>query len=251
MILVQGNKMLIINADDWGKDRKTTDNISICFKNDRITSATAMMFMDDSKRSAELAQAQNLPVGLHLNFTKSFFARNVTSDLKSRHNRLVKYFTRSKYARIIYNPLIQRQVEYCFKAQLEEFQRLYDKNPTHIDGHHHIHLCSNLIFSSIIPRGAKMRRNFSFSKREKSMVNRAYRGLIDRIIKIRFITTDFFYALNSRCNESDIIEKLSRIHDYNVEFMVHPGIHEEYTFIMSDEYEKIIKGIAKGSYESL
>jgi len=221
--------MLIINADDWGMTSLTTDRILDCFRHERITSATAMMFLDDSERSAELAQSHNLPIGLHLNFTKS------------------------KYARIIYNPKIQCQVEYCFKSQLTEFERLYGKSPTHIDGHHHIHLCSNLIFSKIIPSGMKIRKNFSFSKKEKNFINRGYRRLIDRIIKTRFLSTDFFYALNSHVNEPDILEKLSRAHDSCVEFMVHPGTYEEYTFIMGmgNMYERIIQGVDRGSYESL
>jgi len=245
--------MLIINADDWGMDNSTTDRILSCFKNGRVTSATAMMFLDDSERSAELAQSHNLPIGLHLNFTKPLSAHYITSKLKTNHGTLVKYFTKSKYARIIYNPKIQCQVEYCFKSQLTEFERLYGKSPTHIDGHHHIHLCSNLIFSKIIPSGMKIRKNFSFSKKEKNFINRGYRRLIDRIIKTRFLSTDFFYALNSHVNEPDILEKLSRAHDSCVEFMVHPGTYEEYTFIMGmgNMYERIIQGVDRGSYESL
>ena len=147
--------------------------------------------------------------------------------------------------------MIQRQVEYCFDAQCEEFERLYGKPPTHIDGHHHIHLCSNLMFGTIIPSGTKIRRNFSFSKGEKGIVNRTYRGLIDRIIENRFLSTDFFYKLNRHVKKSEILEKLSHTSDSCVEFMVHPGMPEEYAFIMSDKYKEIIQNAAMGSYEAL
>ncbi|MBW1938539.1 MAG: ChbG/HpnK family deacetylase [Deltaproteobacteria bacterium] len=243
--------MLIINADDWGMDTATTDRILSCFKNGKITSTTAMMFMEDSERSSELARLNNLPIGLHLNFTKPFTTKYITSRLKDYHNTLVAYFTKSKYARIIYNPKIQCQVEYCFKAQLAEFERLYGKFPTHIDGHHHIHLCSNLIFSKIIPSGMKIRKNFSFSKKEKNFINRAYRASIDLIIKHRFLSTDFFYSLNSHVNESDILKKLNRARDSYVELMVHPVMPEEYNFIMSARYARIIHSVVKGSYETL
>jgi len=245
--------LLIINADDLGMDAVTTDRILNCFINGRITSSTAMMFMEDTERSSELARLNNLPIGLHLNFTKPFTTKYINSRLKDYHNTLVAYFTKSKYSRIIYNPKIQYQVEYCFKSQLTEFERLYGKSPTHIDGHHHIHLCSNLIFSKIIPSGIKIRKNFSFSKKERNFINRGYRGLIDRIIKTRFLSTDFFYALNSHVNEPDILEKLSRASNSCVEFMVHPGTYEEYTFIMDmgNMYERIIQGVDRGSYESL
>jgi len=241
--------MLIINADDWGMDTATTDRILNCFRNGRITSATAMMFMVDSERSAELALLHRLPIGFHLNFTQPFSHHCVPSKLKNYHNTLVKYFTKIRYARIIYNPLIWRQIDYCFKAQYAEFERLYENSPTHIDGHHHIHLCANLMFSTIIPRGMKIRRNVPFSKKEKNFVNWWWRSLIDKIIRDRFITTDFFLGLYGNVSESDVLAKLNMVNNYNVEFMVHPGLPEEYNLILSDRYARIIQGVAKGSYE--
>jgi len=243
--------VLIINADDLGIDTATTDRILNCFRDGRITSSTTMMHMEDSERSAELARASNLPIGLHLNFTKPLSTHYIKSTLKTRHDTLVRYFTRVRFARIIYNPLIQRQVEYCFKAQYAEFERLYGKSPTHIDGHHHIHLCANLMFSTIIPRGMKIRRNVPFSKKERNFVNWAWRSLIDSIIQHKFVTTDFFLGLYSNVCEIDILAKVSLARNYNVEFMVHPGMPEEYNFIMSDRYAHIIQNVPKGSYESL
>jgi len=243
--------MLIINADDWGKDEKTTDNICICYKNARISSTTAMMFMEDSERAAKLALENNFDVGLHLNFTELFTSKDVDNKLLEYQRILINFFTSCKYARILYNPIIKKQLEYSFRAQYDEFLKLYAKPPTHIDGHHHIHLCSNLMFAAIIPSGTKIRRNFSFSKGEKGIVTRTYRGLIDRIIESRFLSTDFFYKLDRHVKKSEILEKLSHASDSCVEFMVHPGLPEEYAFIMSDKYKEIIQNAAMGSYEAL
>ena len=66
------NRMLIINADDWGRSVAETDAALRCYKEGRITSVSAMVFMEDSERAAELAKENELDVGLHLNFTDKF-----------------------------------------------------------------------------------------------------------------------------------------------------------------------------------
>ncbi|PYL02866.1 MAG: chitooligosaccharide deacetylase, partial [Verrucomicrobia bacterium] len=66
--------MLIINADDWGCSVAETDAALRCYKGGRITSVSAMVFMEDSERAAELAKENELDVGLHLNFTDKFTA---------------------------------------------------------------------------------------------------------------------------------------------------------------------------------
>ena len=66
------NRMLIINADDWGRSVAETDAALRCYKGGRITSVSAMVFMEDSERAAELAKENELDVGLHLNFTDEF-----------------------------------------------------------------------------------------------------------------------------------------------------------------------------------
>jgi len=63
--------MLIINADDLGRSVVETDAALRCYSAGRITSVSAMVFMSDSERAAELANGNGLDVGLHLNFSIS------------------------------------------------------------------------------------------------------------------------------------------------------------------------------------
>ena len=44
--------MLIVNADDLGRNITATDNILCCHARRRVSSASAMMFMADSERAA-------------------------------------------------------------------------------------------------------------------------------------------------------------------------------------------------------
>src|ERR1043166_2509082 len=147
--------MLIVNADDFGRSKGETDAALACYQAGRITSATAMMFMADSERAAELAKGTGLDVGLHLNFTETF-STGCSPEVAKSQNRIVRYLKRSKYAQLIYNPILRREFRCCYKSQAEEFVRLYGKSPSHVDGHHHMHLCANMLFSKAIPRGTKM-----------------------------------------------------------------------------------------------
>ena len=170
--------MLIINADDFGRSVAETDAALQCYTAGRITSVSAMVFMADSERAAELAKGEKeLDVGLHLNFTERFTGKNKCAKLTDYQNRLAIYLGRNKYSQLFYNPLLRREFSYSCKAQVEEFTRLFGKPPSRIDGHHHMHLCANLLLSNLIPAGIRIRRNFSFWPGEKSSLNRAYRAL--------------------------------------------------------------------------
>ena len=66
--------MLIINADDFGRDNKATETATKCFQQQRVSSVTAMVFMSDSQRAAAIAHDEGMSVGLHVNFTEAFSA---------------------------------------------------------------------------------------------------------------------------------------------------------------------------------
>jgi chitin disaccharide deacetylase len=243
--------MLIINADDWGRNRTSTDNSMLCFKKGSITSASAMVFMADSIRAAELAHELGLDTGLHLNFTLEFDGNFNKSKLMECQQRIVSFLRRSKYHSLFYNPWLRKDFEYVYHAQYEEFGRLYNKQPTHIDGHHHIHLCTNMLVDGLIPRGSKVRRSFTFSPGEKNIFNIFYRSIVDLILKHRYICTDYFYGFTpyQGTERLQYIAKLSQ--SSNVELMVHPERQAEYSYLISEEYIQLISQSFRGSYVSM
>lgn len=243
--------MLIVNADDWGMDSGTTDRIHECLQAGLVSSTTAMMYMSDSERSARIAISSQYPVGLHINFTKPFDAPGIPSRYEEVQRDLAVYFGRSKFNRLFYNPLITRKIEYSFRAQLEEFERVYGRSPTHYDGHHHIHLCANMVFAGVIPKGSKVRRNFTFSASEKGVFNRWYRKHIDRVLMKKYVLTDFFYALNRHVNRQEMKEKLAEAKKIDIECMVHPGMENDYRFIMGAEFKGIVTVLPLGNYAML
>src|SRR5438477_9605542 len=241
--------MLIINADDWGRSVAETDAALKCFRERRITSVSAMVFMQDSKRAARLAKDYELDdVGLHLNFSEEFTDMSCSETLKKHHERIVRFLKRGKYAQLLYNPCLRKAFAYCYHAQVEEFMRLFEKSPSHIDGHHHMHLCANVLLSNMIPAGMKMRRNFSFWPGEKSWLNRAYRALVDRRLARRYRLPDYFFCLLQCVREKKLDRVAALAKASNVELMTHPVVNQEAEYLMSDEFYVILEHLEVGSY---
>jgi predicted glycoside hydrolase/deacetylase ChbG (UPF0249 family) len=173
------NGCLIINADDWGRDRETTDRTFDCVRRGTVSAVSAMVFMEDSERAAQSSQDRGIDTGLHLNLTASFTSGNCSERLAEHQRRLIKYLRCHPLARVVFHPGLTGSFEYVVKSQIEEFQRLFGQAPTRLDGHHHMHLCSNVQRSQLLPQGMLVRRNFSFQSGEKSLINRLYRKHID------------------------------------------------------------------------
>ncbi len=243
--------MLIINADDLGRTREATDNSIRCFNLGLITSASAMVFMSDSERAAESTLAARLESGLHLNLDTPIVGPNLPPRMEQYHQRIVRYLRRWKWTQVIYNPSLKKEFCYIFQAQFDEYCRLYGKEPIHIDGHHHMHLCSNMVVDHIIPRGMRVRRNFTFVYGEKELINRIYRKLIDGWLTRRYICTDAFFSIEpiQEIHRLGNIFQLAR--SRNVELMTHPADREQYKFLLSPKYRALIEGISMGTHRML
>jgi predicted glycoside hydrolase/deacetylase ChbG (UPF0249 family) len=247
-----GAAMIIINADDWGRSSAETDTALSCYRDGRITSVSAMVFMEDSGRAADLAKEAGIDVGLHLNLTQPFSeGMSVFKPLKEYHERVVRFLVCNKYAFLFYNPVLRKAFQYTYQAQLDEFVRLYGKPPSHIDGHHHQHLCMNVVLDKIISPGEKVRRNFYFWPEEKGVLNRTYRQSVDRLLERRYRLTDFFFAL-SQCLEKDRLARVMELaRTANVEIMTHPVNANEAACLMSENFLASLGCLEKGTYASL
>lgn len=227
--------MLIINADDWGGWRTATDAALACWQQGRITSVSAMVFMEDSERAARLAKDCGMEVGLHINFSQP-----LTGDVAANrrimesHWAIMRFLRSSRYALVLYHPFLRRQFREVFEAQLGEFRRLYGREPSHFDGHQHFHLCTNVLLDEILPAGQRVRRSFSFAPGEKSGVNRAYRRWVDRCLAARHPLTDDFYSLTQQLRWGQLDRIFHRAGTATVELMVHPEWPVEREFLTGD-----------------
>jgi predicted glycoside hydrolase/deacetylase ChbG (UPF0249 family) len=235
--------LLIINADDWGRDRETTDRILDCVAGRTVSSVSAMVFMADSERAAATAQESGIDAGLHLNFTAPFSARDCQARLAEHQRHIASYLLRHPLARVIFHPGLVRSFEYVVAAQLDEFHRLYGADPDRIDGHHHLHLCANVLFQRLLPVGVLVRRNFSFQPGERSLVNRLYRKAVDRELARRHRLLDFLFSLAPFAAQDRLERILSLARQFVVEVETHPICPDEYRFLLGDEILRLTANI--------
>jgi predicted glycoside hydrolase/deacetylase ChbG (UPF0249 family) len=240
--------MLIITADDFGKTSHATDNILLCYSEKAITSASAMVFMEDSTRAATLAKGIDLEVGLHLNFTLPFTAPNINPELRKHQTRIISYLAGGTLPQVLYNPFLRTSFAVDFRSQNEEFLRLYGRPPDFYNGHHHMHLCTNFLSYKILPAGARVRRTFTFSASEKGLFNRLYRTFLDLRIDRRYISTDFFFNLKPISDTERLRKIVARATEKNVEIEVHPENPDEYKFLLGKEFQDLLNSVDRGCF---
>lgn len=243
--------MLIINADDFGRDAASTDNALECYRKGVVTSVSAMVFMADSKRAAEYAIQTDIESGLHLNLTMPFDGPKLSARLMEYHSSIARYLCLGKWAQVFYNPFLKRYFSYVFRAQYEEYCCLYGKKPLKIDGHRHMHLCMNMIVNREIPVGTPVRRSFTFRPGEKSVHNLLYRRLIDAWINRHFKCLDLFYSIDPVEDEPRLRAILSLARSFNVELMVHPASAKQYALLMSGVFNAMIRDLQLGSFQTM
>jgi predicted glycoside hydrolase/deacetylase ChbG (UPF0249 family) len=240
--------LLIVNADDWGRDRENTDRTLDCIRQGTVSSASAMMFMEDSERAAAIARERSIDAGLHLNFTTPFSGASVPPRLIEHQQQLSRYLLRHRFAPVVFYPWLTKSFEYVVAAQLDEFSRLYSVEPSRIDGHHHAHLCANVLLGRLLPAGTIVRRNFSFRFGEKSFGNRLYRMIVDRMLARRHRLTDLFFSLPPL--EPQRLQRIfSAARESVVELETHPVSPEEYELLTGGEIFRLAGDlpIARGS----
>ena len=222
--------VVIMNADDWGWTLEATNRIFDCIQRNAVSSVSAMVYMGDSVHASTIAREHGVDAGLHLNFTTPFTNSETPSRLVEHQQRITRFLRSHRFAPIMFNPLLATSFDYVVKCQLEEFERIYGVAPHRIDGHHHMHLCSNVLLQRLLPEGTVVRRNLSFAPGEKRRLNRWFRSAVDRLLSMRHRTTDYFFDLlpidlarmSGICN-------LARRH--NVEVESHPARIGEHRFL--------------------
>ena len=230
--------LLIVNADDWGRDPRTTGKILDCVLRGAVSSVSTMVFMEDSERAAAIAGERGIDAGLHLNFTTSFSASGCPAGLVERQQELRRYLRRHRLAQVVFHPGLIRSFEYVVAAQLDEFRRLYGADPDRLDGHHHMHLCANVLLGGLLPSGTLVRRNFSFQAGEKSLWNRLYRRLVDDMLARRHRLVDFFFSLAPLEPPVRLQRIFSLAREFVVEVETHPVHPEEYRFLTGGEISR-------------
>jgi chitin disaccharide deacetylase len=238
---------LIVNADDWGRDRQNTDRTVECINAGAVSSVSGMVFMEDSERAAAIACEQGIDTGLHLNLTTSFSGTTVPRLMAEHQQRLAHCLCRHRLAQVLFHPSLSGSFQYVVAAQLDEFHRIYGAEPDRIDGHHHMHLCANVLLGGLLPSGTIVRRNFSFRASEKNSANLIYRKIVDRMLARRHRLVDLFFSLAPL----EPSERLKRIfaaaRESVVELETHPVKPEENHFLAGGIIFRYLEGMLVAS----
>jgi chitin disaccharide deacetylase len=235
--------LLIVNADDWGRTAETTDRTAECVSHGVVSAVSAMVFMEDAERAAALAREHGIEAGLHLNFTTPFSGPRCPERLRTHQQALSRALRRGRFALVAFYPRLVRSFEYAVRAQVDEFTRLYGRSPIRFDGHHHMHLCTNVLIQRLLPAGAIVRRSFSFEAGEKGWTNRMYRRVVDHALSRRYRVLDRFFSLSPLEPASRRQRIFAAARRLMVEVETHPVEPGEYRFLTSERWTASARGL--------
>ncbi|HEX5802273.1 MAG TPA: ChbG/HpnK family deacetylase [Azospira sp.] len=129
-------RRLIVNADDLGIGAARDAGILELFAERAITSASLLVGGAHAAEAAAAAVAAGLPLGLHLNLSEG---RALTPGTQAGADGLLrgKFGARAALAAgTVADADLAREI----RAQFEAFIALTGELPSHVDGHHHLHV---------------------------------------------------------------------------------------------------------------
>ncbi|QCT88982.1 chitin disaccharide deacetylase [Escherichia sp. E4742] len=127
-------RLLIVNADDFGLSPAINYGIIDAHRCGVVTSTTAMMTADAIEHAVKVsADLPSLAVGLH--FVLSYGNPLTVMSSLQRDGKLGKWIWDVARDGL----LAQQEVENELEAQYQRFVALFCRKPTHIDSHHHVH----------------------------------------------------------------------------------------------------------------
>lgn len=126
-------RRLIVNADDFGLTRGVSAGILAAARGGIVTSTTAIVTGERLADAIAAARDSSLGIGLHVNFTLGAPLSRGPS-LVDGNGRFVRDARRA--AARATEADARREVT----AQVERFEQLFGRPPTHLDSHHHVGL---------------------------------------------------------------------------------------------------------------
>jgi predicted glycoside hydrolase/deacetylase ChbG (UPF0249 family) len=151
------DRMLIVNADDYGLTSGVSAGIRRAALHGIVTSTTAMMNMPSAvaELPKALVQCPSLGIGVHLTLTvgKPLLSPSKVPSLVDEQG----YFFRRE-AFVKHLPLINvEEARSEWTTQVEEFVRVTGLKPDHLDSHHHSSYFTSDLFENMLELAALYR----------------------------------------------------------------------------------------------
>jgi predicted glycoside hydrolase/deacetylase ChbG (UPF0249 family) len=115
-------RVLIVNADDFGRSPGVNRGVIRAHEEGIVTSATLMVRWPAAEEAAAYARGSSLGVGLHI-------------DLGEWEERKGEWHPSYEVVAEFSEQAIAEEIE----RQLERFETLVGRHPTHLDSHQHVH----------------------------------------------------------------------------------------------------------------
>jgi predicted glycoside hydrolase/deacetylase ChbG (UPF0249 family) len=209
-------RLLIVNADDFGRSAGIDSGIVRAHRQGIVTSATFMTNAPDTPRAASLARATaTLDLGVHLVLT---YAKPLSDPERIRSLvREDRSFFRP--TELLARAIDRDEALLEYRAQFARARELVGRDPTHVDTHHWVHdhpALSWAVCELARETGAAARTHTPGQRDE-------YRARGVR-------TPDHFsreFQHPGHIEVTDLLALLSRLEDGVTELMCHPGEPDE------------------------
>ncbi|XP_072809185.1 carbohydrate deacetylase isoform X3 [Vicugna pacos] len=132
---------LVVTADDFGYCPRRDEGIVEAFLAGAVTSVSLLVNGAAAESAAELARRHRIPTGLHANLSEGLPvgpARHGVSSLLSPEGFFLGKMGFRKA--VAAGDVVLTQVREELEAQLSRFRELLGRDPTHVDGHQHVHV---------------------------------------------------------------------------------------------------------------
>lgn len=240
------NGLLIVTADDYGYSEVVTDATLNAYAGGGISATSAMMFMRDTERAAEAAP-DGLAIGLHLNLSLPYEAASIPAAVSDRQLRMTEMFTSASWQDG--SPKLDRKrrktLADVVADQTERFQKLFGE-PTHIDGHHHVHLHPRVL--DLLPCTIPTRPRPTIPSRLDLPAGRS-----ERSFQRRFVSASA--ALDLRRLHPDLggvgLVVLERARTVPLEVFCHPRKDDELEALISPKWKSVLDRLRVGTYQDL
>jgi chitin disaccharide deacetylase len=208
-------RVLIVNADDFGLTPGVSAGILGAHRHGIVTSTTALVNRAIPPAQIDAALGSGIGIGLHINLTLGAPITDAPS-LVDGSGRFVRDARQAAaHART-------KEIEAEIEAQLERFETLFGRPPTHLDTHHHIGLyppVREIVLSSAVRSRAPVRSQNAAARQAARSAGLA--------------TPDHFFGESgpdAYWTPARALGHLKRLPAGVSEFMTHPGYCDEGLF---------------------
>jgi Uncharacterized protein conserved in bacteria len=132
-------RLLIVNADDFGLSKGQNYGIIDACNNGLVTSTTALVNGAAGEHAAALSRScPGLSVGMH--FVLTLGESLTTMPVLAPEGR----FSKDIWQKAEQGPLPLEEIAGELEAQFNRFISLFGHEPAHIDSHHHVHMMAQI-----------------------------------------------------------------------------------------------------------